>query len=56
MSLQKALIVSEIGKPLTEITKTIPSHKEKELLVKVTSAGSEFSLLYLNLLLAPSSG
>jgi NADPH:quinone reductase-like Zn-dependent oxidoreductase len=43
MSTQNALVVSEIGKPLTKVTRPIPSPKEGQLLVKVTAAGSNDS-------------
>jgi hypothetical protein len=42
MSTQSALIVSEVGKPLTKTTRLIPAPKENEILVKVMSAGRKF--------------
>ncbi|KAI9645724.1 hypothetical protein NHQ30_005156 [Ciborinia camelliae] len=40
-STQKSLIVQEIGKPVVEITRSIPTPKENEVVIKITSAGSK---------------
>ena len=39
MSTQKALVISEIGKPLNEITRPIPTPKENQILVKIIAVG-----------------
>jgi NADPH:quinone reductase len=41
MSTQNALVISEIGKPLTMTTRVIPTPKESQILVKITSSGSK---------------
>jgi NADPH:quinone reductase-like Zn-dependent oxidoreductase len=48
MSTQTALALTEIGKPLTQITLPIPDEselKENEVLIKITAVGCEFNVL-----------
>jgi NADPH2:quinone reductase len=48
MSTQIALALTEIGKPLTQITLPIPDEselKENEILIKITAVGREFNIL-----------
>jgi NADPH2:quinone reductase len=50
MSTQTALALTEIGKPLTQITLPIPDDSElneNEILIKITAAGRRFDILLL---------
>ncbi len=47
MATQTALGLTEIGKPLAKITISVPDAselKDNEVLIKITAAGSEFTL------------
>lgn len=43
---QQSLIVQETGKPVVEVTRPIPTPKEDEVVIKITSAGSKCLLFF----------